>query len=359
MKDARAQYQGGHDAPVVRVWDSRKPKDSGNPFVDRSTRNVLGVSPDPQNNEFATTLGQIESGGFLSLPDLVGSVAGMQPSIVSQSVEKPSLLSRFAHFAQSHNLPTHVQEGLTGALDELVTNAIFDAPVDEAGHRTNLGSPPHHRVRSPKPIQVHFAVDGEHAAIHVRDNYGSLTPEVIIDALYCWYDQRRQPTNKGLGLFMLLQESSRLVFNIDPGHFTEVIILRRLERRREFAASAPTLNICVRRRDEASVMGRRHRRQVVHWPAVCEYQEARDGAIVMDVSPKGAFVHLTGARDQLTPGAGINLCIVPKRGHTPIYVNGVVRWRGHSHDHQCRGFGVEFPVECAAVNRMLADSAPN
>ena len=85
-------------------------------------------------------------------------------------------------------------------------------------------------LAAPLPAQRDFLTADE--GNRVRDAYGSLTPEEVIDNLYrCQEFVEHRIEEKrggaGLGLYMLLLASSRAVFNIEPGAFTEVVVLRR------------------------------------------------------------------------------------------------------------------------------------
>jgi hypothetical protein len=98
---------------------------------------------------------------------------------------------------------------------------------------------------------VTIGMDDSCIAVVVKDQYGTLTPDTIVQNLSRCYQASQASVQHrvggaGIGLFMLLQGSTRLVFNIAPGKFTEMIFLRNYKlARKKFADTAPTLNICV------------------------------------------------------------------------------------------------------------------
>lgn len=116
------------------------------------------------------------------------------------------------------------------AADELVTNAIYNAPVDDNGKPMFRSVPRTERVVLPAgaEVSIKYSCDGQHLVVGVTDNYGSLERETLIGYLErCFARGEDQIENKqggaGLGLFMVFDSLNTFVVNIVPGQRTEMI----------------------------------------------------------------------------------------------------------------------------------------
>lgn len=121
--------------------------------------------------------------------------------------------------------------------DELITNAVYNAPRDPAGRPRYA-----HRDRRDKivldpweRVTVEYACDGERLAVAVTDWFGALSPNDIRAGLRrCLTadDPIRQGTGgAGIGLYAVLSGCGQLVFNIEAGRRTEIIAIADLRRR--------------------------------------------------------------------------------------------------------------------------------
>lgn len=136
--------------------------------------------------------------------------------------------------------------------DELVMNAIFNAPRDGDGnpkysnrHREQLELEPDERVT------FRYACDGRNVALSVSDRFGSLDREVIVKYLQRCFsggpaEMEEKRAGAGLGLYMVFNSITQLTFNIQAGVSTEVIALFYVRSgARAFKASGRSLNIFV------------------------------------------------------------------------------------------------------------------
>jgi hypothetical protein len=121
---------------------------------------------------------------------------------------------------------------LCNVTDELVTNALYDAPT------TSDGSARHAQLSRSEPVSlaahevvdVSFCSDGETVGCAVHDPFGSLTVDTARTYLArCLRRGADQVSDRsggaGLGLFTVLEASSHLVLNLAPGRGTECIAL--------------------------------------------------------------------------------------------------------------------------------------
>lgn len=114
--------------------------------------------------------------------------------------------------------------------DELLTNAIYNAPLDENGV-------PKYRTRSRKESvtllsgeEVHFSVGQTYnnLFISVQDNFGALTIDKLMGNLSRGAIEKSPEYREGgagLGLYLVYSCCNEVVFNCAPGKRSEVIAI--------------------------------------------------------------------------------------------------------------------------------------
>jgi hypothetical protein len=128
------------------------------------------------------------------------------------------------------------------ALDEIIMNAIYDAPVNPSGEQTLKHVTRDTPVEIPagQRITVHFGYDGEYAAFSVVDSFGSLNKYDLLKHLMC--DRESDSlmidpagAGAGIGLATTFLKGGSLHFLCEPGIRTEVTVLfRQTKNFREF-----------------------------------------------------------------------------------------------------------------------------
>lgn len=153
------------------------------------------------------------------------------PSL-TRAADRELVLSDLARFLRVVDCRSAIAQAVVMTADELLMNAIFNAP------RREDGAPKYaHRNRQEKfeleereRVSVSYACDGRYIALSVSDNFGSLSREVIFRYLRDSIEGRAATMESkhggaGLGIHMLSQAVTQLVFNVQPGVRTEVIAL--------------------------------------------------------------------------------------------------------------------------------------
>jgi hypothetical protein len=110
-------------------------------------------------------------------------------------------------------------------------NALYNAPIDADGRPLFLAVEPKDRsaLRLERPAILQVACDGARFAIGVRDSFGSLSREIILDYLERASKSSGQMESKtsgaGLGLYLVANNVTEVIFNILPGTATEVVAI--------------------------------------------------------------------------------------------------------------------------------------
>jgi hypothetical protein len=129
------------------------------------------------------------------------------------------------------------------ACDELLMNAIFDAPVLKDGTRYRRDHDRNKSFEIEGGVTLAFAEAKNYAAISISDNHGSLNREQIMFSLQKDYQQKAYPVrNTGaspaLGIHSIVKSGLTLVFFARPKLNTEVILFfPKVSNYREFQKS--------------------------------------------------------------------------------------------------------------------------
>lgn len=126
-------------------------------------------------------------------------------------------------------------------IEELLMNAIYDAPVD------NHGTPIHNFKARTEAVtlppdqaaKLRFATDGLYLAISVEDPFGVFKKETIFQYLENNFTHNSEEHNNsgkggaGKGIFMITESADLVIYNISPRSKTEVIVLFDLDSSKE------------------------------------------------------------------------------------------------------------------------------
>jgi len=154
-------------------------------------------------------------------------------AMVSDYNEKSAAIAVIGDFAQAMGVRRKYREQIDQCIDEMLMNALYDAPVDHEGKPLFADVPVRERVlmRADEKAIVQYGCDGERFAVSVRDAFGTLRKETIL-----WYLDKclhasaeggeqidRKAGGAGLGLYLICNAASEVGFHIFAGSATEVI----------------------------------------------------------------------------------------------------------------------------------------
>ncbi|MBS1119431.1 MAG: response regulator receiver protein [Deltaproteobacteria bacterium] len=110
--------------------------------------------------------------------------------------------------------------------DELLSNAVHNAPIDAAGnhHRKDLARADELELDARQQIRLRWGCDARYLAIEVTDQFGTLDRDTILASL-AKNDVRESGGGAGMGIALAYRSCDHLVFNLAPGVRTEIIAL--------------------------------------------------------------------------------------------------------------------------------------
>ncbi|RMH45142.1 MAG: hypothetical protein D6689_00665 [Deltaproteobacteria bacterium] len=148
--------------------------------------------------------------------------------VVKNYEQKGRAIDVLMQYAKLAGVRGPVRDRIQLVADELMMNALYHAPVDDNGNEIYAGKSLKElaQLEEVSAIQVQYGCSGRYFGIAVRDGGGSLSRQRALEYL------TRAKTGSmiedkaggaGLGLISVMRSVSKLVFNLDPGHSTEVI----------------------------------------------------------------------------------------------------------------------------------------
>lgn len=145
--------------------------------------------------------------------------------------QKTRAIEIIMEYARQAGLRGPVRDRVQLVADELMMNALYHAPVDEHGNElyAKVSRKELTKLSEVSPVEVTYGCSGRYFGLSVRDHGGSLTRqkalEYLIRAKKATAEIETKAAGAGLGLISVLRSVSKLIFNLDPGHSTEVIAL--------------------------------------------------------------------------------------------------------------------------------------
>ena len=194
--------------------------------------------------ELVVTAGKLMSGEIFGLEKYLSWGVSVHEETLTRTDQRTEAVDRVLEFAKQCRLRPSVRRRLATFVDELLMNAMWDAPVDAYGNPKYIALPRNQPVAllPEEAVTLRYASDGNHFAVSATDNFGRLEREVAFRyVVHCMAkegrpggeDEDRAPqapaedgepsAGAGLGLYMAYLSMSSFVVNVLPGQKTEVI----------------------------------------------------------------------------------------------------------------------------------------
>lgn len=217
--------------------------------------NLLGLESPWFMEELGATLARLSGEALFGLHRHLPWGSRLLSTTVTSSAQKEALFDRIESYMADIGVRGRLVRRLHDVADEMLMNAVYDAPIDRAtGEHIYAALPRTTRVDLPpgsRPI-FGYGSDGRVFAMSITDPFGGLTPEIlkryIAKGLRRGDDQIDEKAGgAGLGLYFLFQSLNSLTLYLEPGKRTEVVGLVDIRGSfRDVLQSPKALNIYVR-----------------------------------------------------------------------------------------------------------------
>lgn len=196
------------------------------------------MTRDPEDRHFTirtilTTLTKVLGTDLFGFEKYLTWGVETQSRPVKASGDREALREEMSAYFRKLGVRSTIIERVNTVTEELLMNAIYDAPVDSQGR--SLFN--HLNRRTPVVLEtqhqstLRYASDGVFLAVSVVDPFGALPKEIILRYLESNYrgeENIREHQGKGgagRGLHQIVENSDLTIFNVKKGKKTEVICL--------------------------------------------------------------------------------------------------------------------------------------
>lgn len=213
------------------------------------------VSRHPEDRTFtvkniATTVSKLASADLFGLEKYLNWGVEVQTRPVRSSTERKTLVDEMQeHFAQL-GIRSSISDRAAVVAEELLMNAIYDAPVGPDGRaRYNQRSRKETvELGQQEQAEFRYACDGMLAAISVSDPFGGFQMKTLLNYLERNYAptqievQEEGKGGAGRGLHQIIENSDLVVFNVRRGLRTEVIALFNIDAKSVIEGAKPSFH---------------------------------------------------------------------------------------------------------------------
>jgi len=221
----RAQIEAlGRGAGLIVIGESLESEEVVAAAHARGMNHLIGED-DPDDAELVVTSVKLLSGDIFGLEKYLAWGARVGAREVGGYEDKRESMGVVCAYAKEVGARRQVIARIESVVDELLMNALYDAPV--------VGGP---REGAQGRALLRWACDGRWFAVSVEDEYGALEKASILEHLARARLERGRPRARsngdeaatngaGLGLYFILSSVTRFIVNVAPGKRTEVICL--------------------------------------------------------------------------------------------------------------------------------------
>jgi|HubBroStandDraft_6_1064221.scaffolds.fasta_scaffold09512_3 hypothetical protein len=193
---------------------------------DRVSAMMTAESFDPR--DLAALATRALAGDIFGLEKLTSWGTLVHSQLVGDYQEKSLAIAQISEFAEHMGVRRKYREAIEQCIDEMLMNALYDAPVDEQGKPIFSEIPTKTRVslRVEQKVVVQYACDGLQFCVSVRDAFGTLERATVLRYLHkCLHAEQqidRKVGGAGLGLYLMVNSATTVLFNVLPRVATEV-----------------------------------------------------------------------------------------------------------------------------------------
>ena len=172
----------------------------------------------------------------------------LHETVMTRASQRPHIVAELAESVRGCGQSARVASMAMLVTDEMLSNAVHNAPVDGQGvhYRRELPRDGELELDARHQVRLRWGCDARYLAIEVNDTFGSLDRETILNSL-AKNDIRESGGGAGMGVALTYRSCDHLVFNLAPGKRTEIIALIDVRYPITERISASSYNVFVER----------------------------------------------------------------------------------------------------------------
>lgn len=172
----------------------------------------------------------------------------LHAATLTRASQRLHIVGELAEQARARGQSARVASTAMLVADELLSNAVHHAPVDDLGvhYRAELARDRELELDARHEVGLRWGCDGRYLAVEVTDKFGSLTCDPALRALV-QKDVQGSGCGAGMGIALTYRSCDHLVFNLAPGRRTQVIALVDVRHSQGERVAAGSYNVFVER----------------------------------------------------------------------------------------------------------------
>jgi len=186
--------------------------------------------------DFTATVQKIFNKNIFGLDKYFNETTPIKEITIKSSAKKDDYINEVQNFASLRGARTRMVDNIADILDELVMNAIYDAPVDDAGKSKYLNTERVEKINLEENEYacLKYCYENGKLGLSVSDPFGTLTSTQILNYLKkCFAKGSDQIDDKkggaGLGLYKIYDAVNYFIININKNIKTEIITILDLQ----------------------------------------------------------------------------------------------------------------------------------
>lgn len=183
-----------------------------------------------------TTLTKILNKDYFGLEKYLAWGTDTKTKVAKSSKDREGLRQELLSYFRSLGIRSALLDRVQVAVEEMLMNAIYDAPVDSEGRALYNHLPRTETIElNPQEEAIlRYGCDGNMMAISVRDSFGAISRDTVLKYFSSCYAGAAGSLNEnkggaGRGLHQILESCDFTIFNVKKGYATEVIGLFDIE----------------------------------------------------------------------------------------------------------------------------------
>jgi hypothetical protein len=197
-------------------------------LVDPRCNHVL-TADDSGFATVAITIQKFVTGDLFGIEKYLPSNADVHLTRLREYKGRTAAIDEVLAYAEKVGVRRQVRMSIGQVCEELLMNALYDAPADEHGNPIFAEVDLKERLDklSPRPVSIRYAATEKGFAVSVRDRFGRLDKATVLRYIdKCLHSSEqidRKTYGAGLGIYLIANAANQFVLNVAPGMATEVV----------------------------------------------------------------------------------------------------------------------------------------
>jgi hypothetical protein len=191
--------------------------------------NHVVVADDEGLATISVTINKFVTGDLFGIEKYLPTGTEVQLTRLRDYKGRTAAIDEVLAYAEKIGVRSKIRSSIGQVCEELLMNALYDAPADESGNPLFAEVDLKARLErlSPRPVSIRYAATETGFAVSVRDRFGRLDKATVVRYIdKCLHSSNqidRKIYGAGLGIYLIANAATQFVMNVAPGMATEVV----------------------------------------------------------------------------------------------------------------------------------------